>query len=58
MADNSGGGGGAGMGVIVGVLLVLVVGLVAFFAFNSGMMGGATKKVDVNVSAPSIPTPK
>lgn len=59
MADNSGGGGGgAGMGVIVGVLLVLVVAIVGFFAYNSGMLGGGTKKVDVNISAPSVPTPK
>jgi predicted metalloprotease len=57
MAEDSGSG-GAGMGVIVGVLLVLVVAIVAFFAFNSGMLGGGTKKVDVNVSAPSVPTPK
>lgn len=56
MAENSSG--GAGMGVIVGVLLVLVVAIVGFFAYNSGMLGGGTKKVDVSVSAPSIPTPK
>jgi len=46
------------MGVIVGVLLVLVIAVVGFFAFNSGLLsgGGSTKKVDVNISAPSLPS--
>jgi hypothetical protein len=56
MAENSGG--GLGLGVIVGVLLVLALVVVGVFAFNSGMLGGGTKKVDVSVSAPSVPTPK
>jgi hypothetical protein len=44
------------MGVILGVLLVIVVVIVAVFAFNSGMFGGSTKKVDVSVHAPSVPS--
>ena len=49
MSENSGGGGGWGvLGVIVGALLVAVVG---FFVLSStGMLGGQSKDVNVNLS--------
>ena len=54
MADGSSGG-GAGMGMVVGALVVIVaiVGVVAFTGGNFGQ----SKHVDVNVHAPSMPSP-
>jgi hypothetical protein len=49
---------GAGMGMIVGALVVIVV-IVSAVVFMGGgnFFGGDTKKVDVSVSAPQLPTP-
>ncbi|HEX4198961.1 MAG TPA: hypothetical protein VHZ26_16110 [Caulobacteraceae bacterium] len=50
---------GAGMGMVVGALVVIVAIIAAVVVFGGGnFLGGATKKVDVNVSAPQIPSPK
>jgi hypothetical protein len=56
MAENSGS--GAGMGMIVGALVVVVIIIAAVLYFGGGnILGGNTKKVDVTVSAPQLPTP-
>lgn len=48
---------GAGMGMIVGALVVIVALIAAFLFFGGGQMfGGNTKKVDVSVSAPQLPS--
>jgi hypothetical protein len=48
---------GAGMGMVLGALVVIVALIAAFLFFGGGnMFGGSTKKVDVNVSAPQLPT--
>lgn len=52
MAD-SGGGGNAFLGVIVGALLVAVVALVGFVAFNGGLGG---QSADISIEAPSVPS--
>ena len=55
MADGSGGG-GAGLGVIVGALVV-VVAIIGFVAFGGGNFGSSTKNVNVNLHAPGISAP-
>jgi hypothetical protein len=57
MASESGG--NAGLGVIVGALLVLVLIIGAVVVFGGGgLFGGGHKSVDVNISAPSLPSGK
>jgi uncharacterized membrane protein len=56
MADNNGGGGGAA-GVVAIVVIFLIVVAVALFAFRGQLFnGGGTKKVDVDIKAPAVPT--
>jgi len=56
MASESGG--SAGMGMVVGALLVLVLIIGAFLVFGGGnFFGGGHKSVDVNINAPSLPSP-
>jgi hypothetical protein len=55
MADNSGGGGGSGLYFIVGALVV-VVGVIGFVAFGGHMPhsgGSAPGKVELNVTTPA-----
>ena len=57
MAEDSGS--GMGVGMVLGVLGVLIALVVAFLYFGGGnLFGGGTKSVDVNVSAPSMPSAK
>jgi hypothetical protein len=50
MGDD-GGGGSTG---VVAVLVIFVIIIVALFlVFGRGLLGGGTKKVDVNVTAPA-----
>jgi hypothetical protein len=55
MSENSSG--GAGMGMVVGALVVLVL-IIGGFVFLGGgkMFGTSHKTVDVNVSAPQLPS--
>ena len=57
MANNNGGGGG-GAGVVAIVVIFLIVVAVALFAFRGQLFngGGGTKKVDVDIKAPAVPT--
>jgi hypothetical protein len=51
MGDDGGGGGSTG---VVAVLVIFVIIIVALFlVFGRGLLGGGTKKVDVNVTAPA-----
>ena len=54
MADDGGGSGSTGVVAILVIFLIVV--LVALFLFRGSLFGGGTKKVDVNVSAPSAPS--
>jgi hypothetical protein len=58
MAEGSGGGGNSGLAFIVGGLLV-VVAVIGFMMFNGGSFSPAPakKSVDINISAPKVPTP-
>ena len=50
--------GNTGMGMVIGALLVLVLIIGAFMLFGGGSMFNAPpKSVDVNINAPSLPTP-
>lgn len=51
MADNDGGSGSTGIVAIVVIFLIVIVA--AFFAFRSGLFGGKTNKVDINVTTPA-----
>ena len=52
MADN-----GSGSTGVVAVLVIFVIIVVAaLFVFGGRLFGGGTKKVDVNISAPSAPS--
>ena len=57
MADNNGGGSG-GPAVVAIVVIFLIVVAVALFAFRGQLFngGGGTKKVDVDIKAPAVPT--
>lgn len=50
MGDNGGGGGSAGVVAVLVIFLIVVIA--AFFAWRSGLFGGKTTKVDVNVTTP------
>ena len=53
MAEGDGGAGSTG---VVAVLVIFVIIIVALFLlFGRGLLGGGTKKVDVNVTTPSAP---
>ena len=55
--DTSGGGGNATLAFLVGGLLVLVL-VIGFFVFGGHMPGqSAGSSLNVNVHAPSVPTP-
>ncbi len=59
MADNNGGGGGNAAVVAILVIFVIVVAAALFFfggQFFGGGGGGETKKVDVNIKAPAVPS--
>jgi ABC-type transporter Mla subunit MlaD len=49
MAEGEGGG-NAG---VVAIVAIVVIVLLAIFLFRGALFGGGTKKVDVEVSAPS-----
>ena len=57
MASESSG--NSGLAFIVGGLLVLVLVIGALMYFGGGNLFGSghAKSVDVNISAPSVPTP-
>jgi hypothetical protein len=58
MADNTGGGGGGGgLYFIVGALVVVVgvIGFVAFGGHMPGGHGGNSGKVELNVTTPASP---
>jgi hypothetical protein len=57
MSDNKGGGSSAAVVAIV-VIFVIVAAAAAFFIFGGQFSGtgGQTKKVDVNVKAPAVPS--
>jgi len=50
MGDD-GGGGSAGVVAVLVIFVIIVVAL--FLVFGRGLLGGGTKKVDVNVTAPA-----
>lgn len=52
MAEDSGGGAGF-LGMLVGALLVAIVVLVGFVAFNGGLGGG--QSADISIEAPEVP---
>ena len=55
MAEQTGS--GAGMGMVLGALVVIVAIIAAVVFMGGGnMFGGGTKKVDVNISAPQLPS--
>ena len=43
-------------GVVAILVIFLIVVIAALFAWRSGVFGGKSTKVDVNVSAPSAPS--
>jgi uncharacterized protein YxeA len=45
-------------GVVAILVIFLIVVIAALFAWRSGVFGGKTSKVDINVSAPSAPASK
>jgi hypothetical protein len=45
-------------GVVAILVIFLIVVIAALFAWRGGLLGGGTKKVDINVSAPSAPASK
>ncbi|MDT7688270.1 MAG: hypothetical protein QOJ70_2360 [Acidobacteriota bacterium] len=45
-------------GVVAILVIFLIVVIAALFAWRSGVFGGKSTKVDVNVSAPSAPATK
>jgi hypothetical protein len=53
MAEDSGS--GAGMGMIVGALVVVVAIIAVVLVMGGGFLGGGTKKLDVNITAPQLP---
>lgn len=50
MGDN-GGGGSAGVVAVLVIFVIIVVAL--FLVFGRGLLGGGTKKIDVNVTTPA-----
>ena len=60
MADNNGGGGGGSNAAVVAILVIFVIIVAAALFFFGGQFfgggGGETKKVDVNVKAPAVPS--
>jgi hypothetical protein len=59
MASDNGGGGGSNAAVVAIVVIFVIVAAVALFMFGGqffGGGGGGTKKVDVDVKAPAVPT--
>jgi hypothetical protein len=57
MADNNGGGSSAAVVAIV-VIFVIIAAAAAFFFFGGQFSGGGsqTKKVDVDIKAPAVPS--
>jgi len=53
MADGDGGGSGSTGIVAIVVIFLIVVILAVLFFMRGNPFGGGTKKVDINVSAPS-----
>ena len=51
MGDDGGGGGSTGVVAVLVIFVIIVVAL--FLVFGRGLLGGGTKKVDVNVTAPA-----
>jgi hypothetical protein len=51
--------GNSGIAFVVGglVVLVLIIGAVLMFGGGNWLGGGQTKSIDVDIHAPSIPTP-
>jgi uncharacterized protein YxeA len=45
-------------GVVAILVIFLIVVIAALFAWRSGVFGGKSTKVDINVSAPSAPASK
>jgi hypothetical protein len=45
-------------GVVAILVIFLIVVIAALFAWRSGVFGGKSTKVDVNVTAPSAPATK
>ena len=58
MADNNGGGSNAAVVAIFVIFIIIVAAALFFFGgqFFGGGGGGGTKKVDVNVKAPAVPS--
>lgn len=52
MGDGDGGG---STGVVAVLVIFVIIIIVALFLFGGRLMGGGTKKVDVNVTTPSAP---
>ncbi|HEX8098114.1 MAG TPA: hypothetical protein VF507_08765 [Pyrinomonadaceae bacterium] len=52
MGDDNGGGAGA-TGVVAVLVIFIIVIVALFLIFGRGLLGGGTKKVDINVSAPA-----
>ena len=50
MGDNGGGGGSTGVVAVLVIFIIVVVA--AFFAWRSGLFGGRSTKVNVNVTTP------
>lgn len=55
MADSSSGGGNALAFIVGGLVVVVAIIAVLVFTGGGGMFGG-TKKVDVDISAPALPS--
>lgn len=43
---------GSSVGIVAIIAILLIIVLAGFFVMKSGLLGGGTKKVDVNISAP------
>lgn len=50
MGDN---GGGSSTGVVAVLVIFIIVVVAAFFAWRSGLFGGKSTKIDINVTTPS-----
>jgi hypothetical protein len=57
MADNNGGGSNAAV-VAIFVIFLIIIAAAAFYFFGGQFVGhgGETKKVDVNIKAPAVPS--
>ncbi len=51
MGDNGDGGGSAGVVAVVAIFVIVI--LILLYMFGGRLLGGGTKKVDVNVTAPA-----